>query len=94
MNKKDYNEAIDLLKKEDVELIIKEIESNKLPVQYWKGGEPFHQKNGVELWSIDSMNMMDYLHFHNNMNLHWSIIANDLIKAIINNPYIPIHTKG
>lgn len=94
MNKKDYNKAINLLKKEDVELIIKEIENNKLPVQYWKGGEPFHQKNGVELWFIDGMSMIDYLHFHKNMNLHWSIIANDLINAINNNTYIPIQIKG
>lgn len=93
MNKKEYNEAIDLLKKEDIELIIKEIKDKALPIQYWKGGEFAYSKNEAELWSIDGTHMFDYLHFHQNMNLHWSVIANDLINAIINDPYLPVQIK-
>ena len=77
-------QAIELLKKEDIRTVINYIKDNELKVTYWKSGEDlFNQKDEiVNLWRIDSVEIFDWLHFYQELNLHWTLVVYDIIEAI------------
>lgn len=76
-------QAIELLKKEDIKNVINEIKDNNLKVVYWKSGaDLFTEDEIVNLWSIDSVEIFDWLHFYSDLNLHWKIVVYDIIEAI------------
>ena len=76
-------QAIELLKKEDIKNVINEIKDNNLKVVYWKSGEDlFTEDEIINLWSIDNVEIFDWLHFYQKLNLHWTLVVYDIIEAI------------
>lgn len=73
-------QAIDLLKRQDIETIIKNIKENNLKVIYWETGKGHN--NEEELWYINDDHIYDYLYFKNDVNLHWTVIIDELIQVI------------
>lgn len=73
-------EAVNILRKKDIETIIKHIKENNLKVLYWKGGEDHEEEEN--LWFIDNLNIYDFLFFYADVNLHWSKLFKELVKEI------------
>lgn len=83
-NKMQKEQAIELLKKEDIKNVINEIKDNNLKVVYWESGaDLFNEEDEiVNLWFIDNVEIFDWLHFYQKLNLHWKLVAYDIIEAI------------
>ena len=77
-------QAIELLKKEDIKNVINEIKDNNLKVVYWESGaDLFNEEDEiVNLWFVDNVEIFDWLHFYQKLNLHWKLVAYDIIEAI------------
>lgn len=76
----DKQQAINLLKTEDIETIMKDIKNRSLKVVYWKSGADMDDE--LNLWFIDNESISDFLYFYSNINLHWTVLVNDLIERI------------
>lgn len=83
-DKMQKEQAIELLKREDIKNVINEIKNNNLKVVYWESGaDLFNEEDEiVNLWSIDNVDIFDWLHFYQKLNLHWTLVVYDIIEAI------------
>lgn len=77
MNKE---EAIELLMKEDIENCLKEIEENNFSISYWGNG--WSDLLEVQKWFIDGQELIDFLSYYYDFNLHWSQWYLDLIEEL------------
>lgn len=70
-------QAISILKKEDITNIIKEIKTHNFTVIYWNND---YVDNESDKWFVNKDNICDFLSYSMNLNLHWT----QLIKPLIN----------
>lgn len=73
-------EAIDLLKKKDIEKIINDIKQYNLPVIHWKEGKDLVDKH--QQWFINGDELIDFLTYNCDIYLHWTLLTDDLIDEI------------
>lgn len=85
--------AIELLKKEDIKTIIRQIKEDKSKVVFWREGRDRKvYERDIDLWFIDDVQIYDYLQFYcDGVSLHWTKLIEDLITAIATNPSIKIY---
>ena len=83
MNKE---EAIELLMKEDIENIIKIINENDFEVVYW--GNAWCDLEECQKWFIDGNELMDFISYYYDFNLHWTQWVDECINELKKLNYI------
>lgn len=81
--KMNSEEALDILIKEDVKNIIKQIKQFKHKIKYWKGGKGLVEP--PQQWFINNIELIDYLTFYCDINLHWTKIYEKIIEELKTN---------
>ena len=74
------DEAIELLMKEDIENCLREIKENDLRISYYENA--WSDLLEVQKWSIDGQELIDFLSYYYDFNLHWSQWYLELIDEL------------
>ena len=76
----DKKEAIELLKQEDITNMLNLIKKDKLEVRYCNYS--WCDLDEVQKWSIEGNELIDFISYYYDFNLHWSQWCDDLIKEL------------
>ena len=74
----DKKQAIELLKKEDIDTIFKLIKQENLSITYCAYN--WIDLPEVQKWSINDEELIDFISYYFDFNLHWSQWADALIE--------------